>query len=87
MICFAPHVKKDVIPFSSDVGVTHVCGECDFCCDVSSFGVLVVVVYIHGIYTLGIYNYCITQTVYPPISHTVLWPGVNGPFYVWGFVV
>ena len=51
------------------------------------FWVLVVVVYIHGIYTLGIYNYCITQTVYPPISHTVLWPGVNGPFYVWGFVV
>ena len=44
--------KKDVIPFSSDVGVTHVCGECDFRCDVSSFGVLVVVVYIHDVYIL-----------------------------------
>ena len=69
MICFALHVKKDVIPFSSDVGVTHVCGECDFCCDVSSFGVLVVVVYIHDIYIYIHLVYiiiCITQIVYSP---------------------
>ena len=66
MICFALHVKKDVIPFSSDVGVTHVCGECDFCCDVLSFGFwslsYTYMVYIHLVYII----ICITQIVYSP---------------------
>ena len=57
--------------------------SCDFRCDVLSFGFgrlpYEYMLYIHLVYII----ICITQTVYPPISHTVLWPGVNGPFYVW----
>ena len=28
-------------------------------------------------------NHTLEPNDIPPISHTVLWPGVNGPFYVW----